>query len=129
MGDSIKRGIDNVGYREFLFDDLTRQGISVHFVGTQRDGPFSENHHDGHNGWTIPQLQNNSIDWLEAFHPDYILLMIGANDIEIHGNLKLMHEQMITFLETIYRLQPGVKVLVSEVTPITRADYDLLALT
>ena len=55
--------------------------------------------------------------------------MIGANDIEIHGNLKLMHEQIITFLETIYRLQPGVKVFVSEVTPITRADYDLLALT
>ena len=92
------------GYRQPLFSRLDAEGPGAadgdawKFVGTvkQQGGVYRGDHHDGHPGWRIDQVQgdcwppadkacqggNSSFfrQWT-ALKPDYIVLMIGTNDI------------------------------------------------
>ena len=53
------------------------------FVGTQSNGNFSQSRHEGHPGWTIPQLGaiiGGAGGWA-VLAPDVILLHAGTNDL------------------------------------------------
>jgi lysophospholipase L1-like esterase len=131
LGDSITRGADNIGYRQFLFEDLRAAGIEASFVGSLKNGPkdFPQPNHEGHNGWTIRQIDSRLDGWLSTFDPDMILLMIGANDIEAWlPKWRSMPERFERLLDHIRQLRPGAVLLVSEVTPIANDRFEAQAL-
>jgi lysophospholipase L1-like esterase len=88
VGDSITWGTTAPGgYRSPLYQKLTKAGYDVDMVGSVKD--FSdkvlrdagEEHHDGHSGWTILQIDQQIERWLRLFEaPDVILIHIGTND-------------------------------------------------
>ena len=88
VGDSITWGATVAGgYRSPLYQKLTAAGYDVDMVGSTtsfsdqvlRDA--GEEHHDGHGGWTILQIDQQIERWLQLFEvPDVILIHIGTND-------------------------------------------------
>lgn len=84
LGDSITDGY-NVpgGYRIDLWRKILAGGRTVDFVGSLANGPetLGDRDHEGHNGWTIPEIDSNIVSWLRTHDPRTILLHIGTNDI------------------------------------------------
>jgi lysophospholipase L1-like esterase len=133
LGDSITRGIDDVGYRQFLYNMLAQQDVSAHFIGSLSNGPanFLEPRHDGHNGRTINYIERNIATWLGNSSPDLILLMAGSNDIEawFAPDVKGMPARMGKLLDRIVALRPDALLLVSEITAIDNDKYDAQAVS
>ena len=82
LGDSITLGV-NGGYRNGLWDRLVAAGRTVDFVGSQHDQYtiIPDKDHEGHPGFTIGDIASNADAWLASAKPDYVLLMIGTNDV------------------------------------------------
>lgn len=71
------------GFRGPLETLLARDGIAFDLVGSQRSGPPSvpDRDHEGHDGWTMVQMQPLVAGWVRAQRPDVILLQVGTNDL------------------------------------------------
>jgi len=88
VGDSITWGTTAAGgYRSPLYQKLTASGYEVDMVGSVKDfadrvlREAGEEHHDGHSGWRILQIDQQIEGWLQLFEaPDVILIHIGTND-------------------------------------------------
>ena len=80
LGDSITEAF---GYRIPLWNQLTDAGYEINYVGSQTEPhpDLPDPRHEGHGGWYIGHIAENVNDWLAAYEPDYILLMIGTNDV------------------------------------------------
>jgi len=101
LGDSITVGLGSPstpgGYRDPLYTLLTDAGYAFNFVGSQMTNPTpllssaDQTANEGHAGATIAytsergtnDLQDNVADWIAAADPNYILLMIGTNDVDL----------------------------------------------
>jgi lysophospholipase L1-like esterase len=97
LGDSITWGLDHTGgdrndggYRSRLFAGLQWNGIGhdrFRFVGTAWNGWApgdqwgTDTPQEGHPGWTSQDLSDNLWWVLERGKPNYVLLMIGTNDL------------------------------------------------
>ena len=103
--------------------------------------PDEQRHHEGHGGYVINDLLGNldgrtrstesdgNADpgyWLTgnsatgqaAQNPDVILLMVGTNDIQIHG-LSGIDTKLHNLINKITELRPDTKLIVAEITPRT----------
>jgi serralysin len=97
VGDSITEGNDGVskgsergGYRTELWQQFQALGLEIDFVGSQSSGPASlpDKQHEGHGGWTIPEIDGNIDRWLYDQKPDIVLLTIGTNDTKFNSGKK-----------------------------------------
>jgi len=81
LGDSITG--EAHAYREPLYELLTGAGCPTRFVGSQYDPRASipERNHEGHSGWTVQDIARGVGAWLADARPDYVLLLIGTNDL------------------------------------------------
>lgn len=77
---------ETAGYRKRLWEALNDSGYHVDFVGSQHNGlPGMDIDHEGHNGigsrevWEGEQLHA----WLDQNPPDFVLLHIGTNDLNM----------------------------------------------
>ncbi|MEB3357320.1 MAG: Calx-beta domain-containing protein [Synechococcales bacterium] len=135
LGDSNTRGKDDdkAGYRDDLASLLAAGGYSVDFVGSRTDGPssFADRQHEGHGGWRIDHLingrddrpeltaQGSVDDWLTAYQPDMILLMIGTNDVKQDYQLATAPDRLAQLIDDhIYTLLPDVTLLVASILPL-----------
>ena len=105
LGDSITAGTVPGGYRKPMVEKLEHDtGLSVVTIGTQTDASLDapHQHHEGHGGWRIDQLEDNLLGlnkvddsahggyWLTgghgtgrgAIHPQFVTVMAGINDID-----------------------------------------------
>ncbi|MCI0570400.1 MAG: SGNH/GDSL hydrolase family protein [Myxococcaceae bacterium] len=80
LGDSITLGV-NGGYRKALRERLIALGCDVDLVGSQSDTHSADREHEGHSGFSIARIAEGVDGWLGAFRPDYVLLMVGTNDV------------------------------------------------
>jgi lysophospholipase L1-like esterase len=82
LGDSITLGV-NGGYRDGLWTRLTAAGKTFHLVGSQYDQYtlVADKDHEGHPGFTIGNIAASAGGWFQQNPPDYVLLMIGTNDV------------------------------------------------
>ncbi len=80
LGNSITEA---VGYRILLWDKLAGAGYAINYVGSQSTphNNLPDTDHEGHGGWYIGHIAEEVNGWLTTYRPDYILLMIGTNDI------------------------------------------------
>lgn len=88
-GDSITRGVAGSstggGWREELSSLLGLSGVLVDFVGSQADGPQSDNEHEGIDATACDHFVTNLSNRVATYRPDYVLLSCGINDIRDAG--------------------------------------------
>jgi len=104
-------------YRTELYRLLTQAGLSIDFVGSQRSGPSSlpDKDHEGHSGWTIPQIASNINNWLNTHNPDVVFLWIGGNDLLLNGNLNATG--LSNLIDQIFTVKPNVTLFVADYYP------------
>ncbi|HEV8246097.1 MAG TPA: SGNH/GDSL hydrolase family protein, partial [Polyangiaceae bacterium] len=89
LGDSITDGYGSSGggYRPELFHLALSVSKTITFVGSAENGPDTVDavpfpkHHEGHSGFTIQQIRDSVVTWVQAARPHIITLMIGTNDM------------------------------------------------
>ncbi|MEV5508224.1 SGNH/GDSL hydrolase family protein [Streptomyces orinoci] len=143
MGDSISQGMeDDYTWRYRLWDHLRRQGLGVDFVGphigtttiprkesTSRgpvfDGGYHgrmlfNSNHDAQWGWQAAQAKSTAYDTVNAYHPDYLLLELGFNDLGwfVSGPSGL-GKDMSTIISEARRANPDITILVANVVQRT----------
>lgn len=125
LGDSITDGaIIPGGYRTYLWNLLHNDGDNIDFVGSLSSGPVGDSDHEGHIGWTIPQLAGSVYGWVSTYQPDIILLNIGANDVDHGDSAANMTANLSRLLGSIYAARPGTYVIVSTLIPTSHGDQN-----
>jgi lysophospholipase L1-like esterase len=150
LGDSITAGYtDNpkwdhsfeFGYRSGLYRRLDNAGVEFIFAG-QSEEPFNnmygdpthggavspsfdlrevgQDGHRGYGGWSINAIQKNVAGWIEQDRPDIILLLIGINGINAGSS-----KQLDVLVKTIFEADEKVKLVVAQITPLSKFNQDL----
>ena len=156
VGDSITVGYtDNpswrvpfeFGYRSALFKMFQDAGVSVQFVGdslepwnglwkvpTNQPLPdlrqLNQDHHEGYGGKGSAFVVQHIGSWVRDSKPDFVLLMIGINDIAA-GSTNFPYATQTNFqviLQTVMDVQPTTHVIFAQVTPYTRPTPAIVAL-
>ena len=121
VGDSITWGTTAAGgYRSPLYQKLTTAGYDVDMVGSVKDFADSvlidagEEHHDGHSGWRILQIDQQIERWLQLFEaPDVILIHIGTNDFGSGASNTNAIGQLDNLMTKIARATPTSHMIVT----------------
>ncbi|KAL8671615.1 MAG: hypothetical protein Q9168_003888 [Polycauliona sp. 1 TL-2023] len=119
LGDSITVGYPgNVvpfppqnGYRKHLSELLPSDGFTVNFIGSRRDGDFTNNRHEGESGKTINVISANADKSLPQ-RPNVVLLHAGTNDIGVTSNPA---QQLSDLIDKILSRCPDAVVMVAAV--------------
>lgn len=149
LGDSITDGWTVAGgYRAQLYSLLSNAGDSFNFVGSSTNNSTAaltaagQQHHEGHSGYRIDQIDGNltglvssdPVDdtsngghWFDgghdtghaAIYPDLILLHIGTNDADQGLSAAQMQSSLQSLLTTIRSNRPNAKVIVASLIPRT----------
>jgi lysophospholipase L1-like esterase len=146
LGDSITRGKAGASYREGLKQLLAAKGIAIDYVGSGIDqkGPHGPGHdidtpyteaqikaldndleHDGWGGYKISDLDRHLDELLAQAHPDFVLLMIGTNDIDQKEALNEAPQRLESLLQRIRALVPAARIFCASVPPCLRTEGDL----
>ncbi len=150
LGDSITAGYtDNskwahpfeFGYRSHLYRLLKQAGHDFVFVGKSPEpwnnksgdpthgGTVSptldlrklgQDGHRGYGGWSIGAIHKEVPGWITTDRPDIILLLIGINGINPKSPL-----QLEALVKTIFDTDKEVKLIVAQITPLSRFNPDL----
>ena len=131
LGDSITQGFNAgqsgpySGFRDDLYSKLVSQEVSFDFVGGLSEGSFADPDHEGHDGFTAPQIDNNINDYLSSsFLPGdskMVLLHIGTNDIATGVTPATIMTSITSIVDKIYQFDNATKIMVSGITPRTDA--------
>ncbi|HEV8246101.1 MAG TPA: SGNH/GDSL hydrolase family protein, partial [Polyangiaceae bacterium] len=92
LGDSITDGVGSSGggYRPELFHLALSDSTTITFEGSGSNGPdFVDGvafpkHHEGHSGFTIQQIRDSIVTWVQTANPQIVTLMIGTNDMNMN---------------------------------------------
>lgn len=122
IGDSITAA---PWYRRALKNDLTAAGYRTDFVGTQfganPEGGFRDGEHEGYPGCKIGDVTQKLTDpktgALAKFQPDFILVLLGTNDIG-QGQLNGAIERLESLLKILTKAQPKAKIILGEIPSI-----------
>ncbi|MBS1719838.1 MAG: cellulose-binding protein [Armatimonadetes bacterium] len=133
LGDSLTQGTtENIGYRRDLWLALQAQGANVDFVGSQRGTPWGEPpqtdfdwDHEGHWGYTTPQLLANVDGWLASAQPDIVLLLAGSNDLISGGTSEGAAQGIESLIGRIRAANPSVRIVLGKIPPIGNVTYDV----
>ncbi|HVT83491.1 MAG TPA: GDSL-type esterase/lipase family protein [Phycisphaerae bacterium] len=129
LGDSITSGYTVKGaYRSQLYTSLTAAGATFKFVGSSNaDSTTSltnagQQFHDGHSGWTIANAPGRSglyeavQGWYPTIsEPEYILLMIGTNDINLDIDRANAPSRLNLLITRLVQLDPTATLIVSSI--------------
>ncbi|HSS95664.1 MAG TPA: GDSL-type esterase/lipase family protein [Terriglobales bacterium] len=150
LGDSITDGLGGTGggYRARLFLLLNNAGDLFRLVGSSTTNSTAtlsangQNHHEGHSGYRIDQIEGNLTGfvssapeadssngghWLDGgnglgrtpIFPDLILLHIGTNDASQGRTAAQMQTSLDSLLTKIKTNRPNAQVIVTSLIPRT----------
>lgn len=123
LGDSITAGLgssNGTAYRGPLYQRLAG---NVDFVGSRTDGgdmPDPDN--EGHSGWRIDQIADNTTAWSSRYRPDAVTLHLGTNDMDQNYQVGTAPDRLGGVIDRILGAQPGATVLVSSIVPSTKPE-------
>lgn len=144
LGNSITQGYtlpvpdEREGYRKNLKILTENSGLNFDFVGSETNGFFYDNQHEGHGGWhvnhwyTSPKTLLDSIKiFLSKNLPDIILLHAGTNDIGEYDYSTRINDNTIdttvadisNMLDSIYNVDPTILVILAKI--VNRSDDSL----
>ncbi len=123
FGDSITNGdapdgMDEHGYRGFLWEKLAGRGILVDFVGPNNNGLVPDGDHAGFPGWTADDLEPLLPGLLAAYSLDAILMMAGTNDVFWEARAQdTVGLEIKAMLDYVAQVSPATQVYVSTLIP------------
>ncbi|KLJ06977.1 hypothetical protein EMPG_17534 [Blastomyces silverae] len=126
LGDSITYGqgsSDGNGYRLPLYNLLLSGGNKVEYIGRERNGSMSNNHHEGHKGFPIGPVGNTGKPNY-AQRPNIILLLAGTNDVVFKINLQDAPKVLGRVVDDIVTACPDAVVLVATLPPMLDANRE-----
>jgi fibronectin type 3 domain-containing protein/lysophospholipase L1-like esterase len=129
LGDSITRGTGSAwgdGFRLPLVKRMVVGRYTSDMVGAVNSGPpwLYDRHHDGFGGYGIDDIMNVVATDLNAFRPDYVLLMIGSNDVQSNFHLDTAPDRLNALIDRITDTRPTAKVIVASITPLSNPVMD-----
>lgn len=127
VGDGVTSGSVAGNYRSDL-DSLLRRGaeprgLNHRWVGSVANNPTTGLNHEGHQGWTVQELDRNISGLQDTYRPDVILLNAGTVDITRGATAATVAQRMTKLLRRIRQNQPEAKVFVS-IPPALAAGKD-----
>jgi len=139
VGDSLTdgagEGTRGGGYRVKLCQMLDKAHAQFTMVGNNGtgSGPLAgtdRQWHEGNGGWSTQDVidgrdgRGNLTDWLNQWHPDTIVLMIGQNDPWDWSDAYVKYK---TLMDGVYAVSPNVRVYWSNV--FAEADHNSFVMT
>lgn len=118
LGDSITSGVGSrtrSSYRADLYARLSRAGLAVDFVGSQRSGVGPDTDHEGHGGWTIDRIAGRVNGWLAASRPDVVLLHVGTNNVTLGESPAAIAAKLSALIDRIRAARPSAHLFVSQI--------------
>lgn len=121
----VSCGPDAGGYRAPLYHALRDTGFkdasgnaTFQMVGNQNSGPsdipVSQRSHEGHPGWTVPQIIGIQQKWM-PLSPDFILIHLATNDCGQGHPAEEILANMTTLLANIKVGLPSATTIVASV--------------
>jgi GDSL-like Lipase/Acylhydrolase family len=116
----------------------TKFGSTIDWVGTKKDGAYTDPDNECHGGWSaaqalqqpksnvrLPSWEKNpgSIrDWVQATKPDVVLIMLGTNDFfgsDARGDntSDFLTKSLQGIIDDILLLRPNAKVVIASIPP------------
>jgi lysophospholipase L1-like esterase len=155
VGDSISVGYtDNpawsvpfeFGYRGALFEMFQEAGVSVQFVGTSPEPwngqwgiptnqpspdlrQIGQDHHEAYGGKNSAFVAEHIGAWVRKTKPDFVLLMIGINDIP-PGSTNFppaIETNLQAILQTVMDVRPATHVIIAQTTPYVQSTSGIVA--
>jgi lysophospholipase L1-like esterase/fibronectin type 3 domain-containing protein len=123
LGDSITRGTGSSwgdGYRLPLTQSMVLERYTSDVVGSRNNGPpwLYDRNHGGYGGYGIDDIAGIVTADLNAHRPDYVLLMIGSNDVQWNWHLDTAPERLGALIDRITDTLPATTVVVASITPL-----------
>ncbi|GAB0136629.1 hypothetical protein EsDP_00004924 [Epichloe bromicola] len=116
LGASITYGVgssDGNGYREDLYDLLTKSGYTVDMVGSRKHGTMKDNENEGWPGLRIGQVQAKAEAAVPSRLPNLFALNAGTNDCVQNFQISSAGQRMSKLLEYLWKASPGSTVILS----------------
>ena len=139
LGDSITQGLNTTPYptlgawRLPFYQDATNAGDSMQFVGTSNatSDPTLINagqaYHDGHSGYEINNDNTTGRGGIDELFksqvvghiavPNYVMLMIGTNDVYFGSGISTIGQRYMGLLTDIHTAYPSAKIICSSIIP------------
>jgi acyl-CoA thioesterase-1 len=135
LGDSItESGNGHPGYRYFLWQRLTADGLRVDFVGSKVSRPDErfdasnfDGDHEGHSGWRTDQILARISAWSSIARPDIVLLHLGHNDLWQGKGTANTLQDLAGILDHMRGVNPHVLILIAQVIPSTSIPMETTA--
>ncbi|KAJ5175389.1 CAZyme family CE3 [Penicillium canariense] len=125
LGASITLGYqstDHNGYRKVLRQQLRYAGWQVEMIGSLRNGTMHDNHHEGHFGARIDQLENKTEAAISQ-QPNLILINLGTNDAVQNYHVGTAGMRMDQLISKLYDSIPGTTIILSTLLPNTKQPH------
>jgi lysophospholipase L1-like esterase len=124
LGDSITWGSETPpgtaagnGYRGYLQTELSAEGYSVRYVGSQSSGNLPNPQNEGHPGYRIDQIAALTNAALATYNPNVVLLLAGTNDMNQGYQVSTAPDRLGALIDQIVAAAPGAVVLVASLPP------------
>ncbi|KAL8847788.1 MAG: hypothetical protein Q9221_007187 [Calogaya cf. arnoldii] len=120
LGDSITAGFPGNpnlpgrpynSYRKHLSELLTADGYTANFIGSQRDGDFQNNRHEGESSAKVSKISANADRSLPE-RPNVVLLHAGTNDV---GATSDAPQQLDNLVDKILTQYPDAVVMLAAI--------------
>ncbi|KAL8948177.1 MAG: hypothetical protein Q9222_005610 [Ikaeria aurantiellina] len=128
LGDSITVGYPgnpSNGYRKRLSSLLSVNGNTIDFIGSHRDGDFTNNRHEGQSAAKITTISGNA-DITLPQRPNVVPLLAGTNDLGVTTNAP---QQLADLIDKIHQRCPDAAILVSNLIHRGDPSYNSQAVT
>lgn len=118
LGDEFTSGTTPIanGYRRYLYNLLSSAGFVFDYVGTRNTytNPTDfDSDHEGHVYYRADQLLAGAWGWTSYDPPDYVMLMIGMNDVLQGQSAESTGRDIQLLINTLRYLNPNVKIVLS----------------
>lgn len=133
VGDSITQGYGDpqmAGYRRELYRRLIEAGYAINFVGSRQAGlmPDYDWDNESHPGEEVYYIRDHMLSYLQANHPDIILLHIGTNGINYKAP-EVVAAEIDEILTNIYSFDRDIMVVLTRIINRTGSATDKAKIT
>ena len=137
LGDEFTAGTTPIanGYRRYLYNLLTSADFAFDYVGTMNTytNPTDyDSDHEGHVYYRADQLLAGAWGWTSYDPPDYVMLLIGMNDVLQGQSAESTGRDIQLIINTLRFLNPNVKIVLSHLPyttdPVINKEIDLVNL-
>ncbi len=135
LGDQFTAGTTPIAnsYRRYLYNFLTSRDFAFDFVGTTTSytSPMDfDSDHEGHVYYRADQILAGAWGWTSYDAPDYVLMLMGINDILQGQSAESTGQDVQLIINTLRYLNPNVKIILSHLPytadPVINREIDLV---